>query len=122
MESKISAATWALEHDCSVVICNGQQENAIIDTINGKPIGTFFSYDENANESAMTKERMARKAREGGRLLQQLLPEERSAIIKDYAQRLRKNVKAIMEANSLDIKLAKEKSNFKLHWLNLRKS
>lgn len=108
MESKIAAASWALEHDCSVVICNGQQENAITDTINGKQIGTFFSYDENAQESTMSKELLATKAREGGRLLQQLQPEERSAIINDYADRLKANTARIMEANTLDLKLAKE--------------
>lgn len=108
MESKIAASSWALQHDCSVVICNGQQENAITNTINGKQIGTFFSYDENAHVSSMTKELMASKARVGGRLLEKLLPEERSLIIEDYAKRLKSNVKQIMEANSLDIKLAKE--------------
>lgn len=108
MESKIAAASWALEHDCSVVICNGQQENAITDTINGKQIGTFFSYDENAHLNSMTNESLAKKAREGGRLLQQLQPNERSAIIEDYAERLKKNTAKIMEANAMDIKLAKE--------------
>lgn len=108
MKTKIDASTWALENDCSVVICNGQLANAIRDTIDGKQIGTFFSYDENAHASAMCKELIAKKARDGSRLLQQLLPDERSAIIEDYAGRLKKNAKKIMEANSLDIKLAKE--------------
>lgn len=108
MESKIAAASWALEHNCSVVICNGQQENAITDTIHGKQIGTFFSYDENASTNSMTKELMATKAREGARFLQQLKPEERSAIINDYGERLKANTKRIMEANAIDLKLAKE--------------
>jgi len=108
MESKMAAAAWALDHNCSVVICNGQQENAITDTINGKSIGTFFSYDENAMANAMSKELMAKKARVGGRLLQQLQPSERSVIIEDYAKRLRDNIKPIMEANALDIRLARE--------------
>lgn len=56
MESKIAAANWALEHDCSVVICNGQQENAITDTIGGKPIGTFFTNDEDVDLNSLTKE------------------------------------------------------------------
>jgi glutamate 5-kinase len=50
MKSKVQAATWALENDCSVVICNGGLEDAIVGTINGKRIGTFFStYDDEAN-------------------------------------------------------------------------
>ena len=61
MESKIAASSWALEHDCSVVICNGQQENAITDTINGKKIGTFFSNDENIDTNSVTKEILATK-------------------------------------------------------------
>lgn len=109
MESKIAAASWALEHDCSVVICNGQQENAITNTINGKKIGTFFSNDvETDDTNSVTKEILASKAREGGRVLQQLKPSERSEIINDYGRRLKANVKVIMEANALDIKLAKE--------------
>ena len=108
MESKIAAASWALEHNCSVVICNGQQENAITDTIHGKQIGTFFAYDANAPTNAMTKELMASKAREGARSLQQLRPEERRAIINDYGERLRANTKRIMEANAIDLRLAKE--------------
>lgn len=43
MQSKVQAANWALENNCSVVICNGGRENAILDTINGKRIGTFFA-------------------------------------------------------------------------------
>merc|ERR1719468_856669 len=108
MESKIAAANWALDHDCSVVICNGQQENAITDTIGGKPIGTFFTNDEDVDLNSLTKEIQSTKARDGGRILQILKPEERSAIILDYANKLKENIKPIMEANALDIKLAKE--------------
>lgn len=63
MESKIAAASWAVEHDCSVVICNGQQENAITDTINGKKIGTFFSNSEIDDEACETKEILASKGK-----------------------------------------------------------
>lgn len=108
MESKIEAASWAVENDCSVVICNGETENAIFDTIHGKKVGTFFSNTDADDTSYETKESIASKAREGGRLLQQLKPEERSAIIIDYAHRLKLNAKKIMEANEIDIKLAKE--------------
>ena len=46
MSSKVQAATWALEKNCSVVICNGQRENAITGIIQGKQIGTFFSFHD----------------------------------------------------------------------------
>lgn len=43
MESKVSSALWALEKGTSVVICNGNQTNAIKSILNGKKIGTFFT-------------------------------------------------------------------------------
>ena len=46
MQSKVQAAAWALDNKCSVVICNGQHENAIVEIINGKRIGTFFTNHE----------------------------------------------------------------------------
>lgn len=49
MESKIKAASYAVENDCSVVICNGKLPNAIVDTVRGKKIGTFFAPDLDMN-------------------------------------------------------------------------
>lgn len=49
MESKITAAMFAVNNDCSVVICNGKLQNAIVDTVNGKKIGTFFTNDLGVN-------------------------------------------------------------------------
>ena len=43
MESKIKAAEFALNHDCNVIICNGERHNAISDSIEGKKVGTFFT-------------------------------------------------------------------------------
>ena len=43
MAAKIEAATWAIKNDCNVVICNGKLDHAIVDTVNGKKIGTFFT-------------------------------------------------------------------------------
>ena len=40
---QVRAATWALEHDTSVVITNGFKENAILNVVNGKKMGTFFT-------------------------------------------------------------------------------
>ncbi len=106
MESKVAAATWALQHNCSTVICNGQQENAILDTIAGKSIGTFFSLVGAERADCVGKEQMARKAREGARRLQRLSADERAAVVADYAKRLKLHQDEILQANALDLKLA----------------
>lgn len=54
MATKIEAATWALKNDCSVVICNGELENAIVDTLKGKNIGTFFTDETIGNATPQT--------------------------------------------------------------------
>lgn len=109
IQSKVNAASWALEKDCSVVICNANKHyNAIIDVINGKQIGTFFTKAKNEESNFYFTEMMAIKTREAGRQLHRLTEKERSLIILDYAQKLKENIKPILEANSLDIKLAKE--------------
>lgn len=43
MDSKVNAATWALDRGVSVVICNGTQEKAIKLIIGGRKVGTFFT-------------------------------------------------------------------------------
>ena len=43
MESKVSSAVWALERGCSVIICHGNEEQAISRVVNGKQVGTFFT-------------------------------------------------------------------------------
>lgn len=45
MDSKVSAATWALDRGVNVVICNGTQEKAIKTIIGGRKVGTFFTED-----------------------------------------------------------------------------
>lgn len=45
MESKIKAAAFAVDNNCSVIICNGKKQNAIVDSVKGKKIGTFFTND-----------------------------------------------------------------------------
>jgi len=52
------------------------------------------------------------KARDGGRILQSLSAHERSTIIEKYAQSLLDNSKEILEANKLDLDLAKKNSNY----------
>ena len=51
-------------------------------------------------------------ARDGGRILQSLSAHERSNIIEKYAQSLLDNSKAILEANKLDLDLAKKNSKY----------
>jgi delta-1-pyrroline-5-carboxylate synthetase len=43
MDSKVNAATWALDRGVSVVICNGMQDKAIKTIISGRKVGTFFT-------------------------------------------------------------------------------
>lgn len=43
MESKIDSAEYALDNDCSVIICNGKKNNVILDCVRGKKSGNFFS-------------------------------------------------------------------------------
>lgn len=57
MDSKVSAATWALDRGVSVVICNGMQEKAIKTIIAGRKIGTFFT--EIADSTATPTEVLA---------------------------------------------------------------
>jgi gamma-glutamyl phosphate reductase len=50
-------------------------------------------------------------ARDGGRKLQNLSAEKRSSIIENYANSLVENSTSILEANRLDLELAKKNSN-----------
>ncbi len=50
-------------------------------------------------------------ARDGGRILQTLPAEERSRIINTYAKSLIDKSNRIMDANKLDLELAKKSSN-----------
>lgn len=43
MDSKLNAATWALDRGVSVVICNGSQDHAIKTIVAGRKVGTFFT-------------------------------------------------------------------------------
>merc|ERR1711970_678180 len=43
MESKVKSAGFALDHGCSVIICNGMKYNTIRSIMAGENIGTMFS-------------------------------------------------------------------------------
>jgi delta-1-pyrroline-5-carboxylate synthetase len=57
MDSKVNAATWALDRGVAVVICNGTQDKAIKTIISGRKVGTFFT--EHVGGGAMPVEVLA---------------------------------------------------------------
>lgn len=104
MESKVGAAAWALEKDCSVVIANGFESHVITNIVHGRKIGTFFTPHR---ESATPVEIQASNAREGGRILQSLSAEERATIIHTLADSLIDNQHEIFAANKKDLDAAR---------------
>ncbi|XP_044736470.1 delta-1-pyrroline-5-carboxylate synthase [Chrysoperla carnea] len=104
MDSKVNAATWALDRGVGVVICNGMQEKAIKMIINGRKIGTFFT---ESNISASTPvETLAENARSGGRALQSLTPEERASAVNTLADLLISKQNEVLDANARDLQEA----------------
>uniref|UniRef100_A0A8C9RMA1 Delta-1-pyrroline-5-carboxylate synthase n=1 Tax=Scleropages formosus TaxID=113540 RepID=A0A8C9RMA1_SCLFO len=81
MEAKVKAALWALQGGTSVVIANGTDPkvtgHVITDIVDGKKVGTFFS---EVKPAGPTVEQQAEMARQGGRTLASLLPEQVSEI------------------------------------------
>ncbi|XP_070539725.1 delta-1-pyrroline-5-carboxylate synthase-like isoform X2 [Ptychodera flava] len=107
MESKVKAAQWALDRGTSVVIANGTTlDNTIMKVINGRKIGTFFT---NAKEAGMTVEMQAQRAREGGRALQALTPDQRADIINRLADLLVDRQERIISANRKDVEIARRR-------------
>lgn len=54
MESKVQAACWALEQGVSAIICNGLENNALINIMRGKQVGTFFTDARNVGTPVET--------------------------------------------------------------------
>nr|CAD7570857.1 unnamed protein product [Timema californicum] len=102
MDGKVEAATWALEHGVSVVICNGMQEKAIKTILAGRKIGTFFT-DSNHALGSTPVDIMAENARQGSRVLQTLAPEDRAHCIHTLADLLVSRQSKILEANAKDL-------------------
>ncbi|XP_066997087.1 delta-1-pyrroline-5-carboxylate synthase isoform X4 [Anabrus simplex] len=102
MDSKVKAATWALDHGVSVVICNGMQEKAIKTILAGRKIGTFFT-DSSPTGGAPPVDVLAENARVGSRQLQGLAPEQRAACISTLADLLISKQSDILEANAKDM-------------------
>jgi delta-1-pyrroline-5-carboxylate synthetase len=101
MDSKVNAATWALDRGVSVVICNGMQEKAIKTILSGRKVGTFFT-DSSLGGSVPT-EVVAENARAGGRLLQTLTPEQRASCVHTLADLLLSKQSEILDANAKDL-------------------
>ncbi|CAF4207683.1 unnamed protein product [Rotaria socialis] len=100
MESKVKCASWALDHNVGVVISNGQNDKAILNIIDGKKIGTFFT---NTPSQALPVDVQAVKARDGGRVLQRLTTEQRKTIINKMASNLIQYSNDILQANKHDL-------------------
>ncbi|XP_020507744.2 delta-1-pyrroline-5-carboxylate synthase isoform X1 [Labrus bergylta] len=107
MEAKVKAALWALQGGTSVVIANGTNPkvtgHVITDIVEGKKVGTFFSEIKPAGP---TVEQQTEMARNSGRTLASLPPEQRSEIICQLAELLTERKEEILAANKLDMDLA----------------
>ncbi|CAL1537684.1 unnamed protein product [Lymnaea stagnalis] len=103
MDSKVKAATYALARNCSVVICNGCEEHAIINIVKGKKVGTFFT---RAQSRGTPIELQAKLARDGSRSLQALSGQHRTAIVNRLADLLLERKSDILAANQQDVQEA----------------
>jgi len=106
MESKVKSGAYALDHGCSVIICNGMKYNTIRNIMAGNNIGTMFTPLENTGTSV---EVLAKNARNGSRRLLTLNPHERADIIRHLARSLLTYESDIMDANCMDLDAAKAK-------------
>ncbi|BET02147.1 Amino acid kinase family [Nesidiocoris tenuis] len=105
MDSKVRAATWALDRGVSVVICNGMQEKAIKTIMSGRKLGTFFT-GASAPSGTVPVEQMAENARLGSRTLIGLDPSERANCIRTLADLLVSKQDFILAENAKDIQEA----------------
>ncbi|XP_030019191.1 delta-1-pyrroline-5-carboxylate synthase isoform X1 [Sphaeramia orbicularis] len=107
MEAKVKAALWALQGGTSVVIANGTHPkvtgHVITDIVEGKKVGTFFSEIKPAGP---TVEQQTEMARNSGRTLASLHPDQRSEIICQLAELLTEKKEEILAANKMDMDLA----------------
>ncbi|CAG7835285.1 unnamed protein product [Allacma fusca] len=105
MQSKVSAATWALNNGIAVVICNGSREGALNKIIDGKRLGTLFTTHVHGTRSP---ENLAELAKEGGRQLANLEGAQRSQMIKSIGELLISRKDDIMIANNRDLENAEK--------------
>jgi len=102
----VNASLYALEGGTSVVIANGQfkEINTVNDIVNGKKIGTFFTY---AERDIVPIEDQAIRARAGSKALANLTPNERAQIIQQLAELIQENHHEILTANQKDMEAAR---------------
>ncbi|CAF0937552.1 unnamed protein product [Adineta steineri] len=105
MESKVKCASWALDHNVGVIISNGKIDKGILNIMDGKQIGTFFT---NIPNQSLSVDVQAVKARDGSRFLQKLSSDQRKSIINKMASNLIEYSKDILQANKLDLEQAKK--------------
>lgn len=88
-----------------MVIANGvgSEFHALSKIMDGRKIGTFFSLAEKTGPSV---EEQAEDARQAGRALQALEPEQRAQILYRLADLLEERTTEILDANSRDLELA----------------
>ncbi|KAF7651821.1 hypothetical protein LDENG_00105000 [Lucifuga dentata] len=107
MEAKVKAALWALQGGTSVVIANGTHPkvtgHVITDIVEGKKVGTFFSEIKPAGP---TVEQQTELARNSGRTLATLHPDQRSEVICQLSELLTQKKEEILAANKMDVDLA----------------
>jgi len=117
MESKVEAASYALDNGVSVVIANGKfkEINTINDILHGKKIGTFFTVAEN---NGPTVEDQAVKARGASRALQSLTPHQRAEVIYKLSDLLQERQFEILEENKKDLEIAKSSRDMQSALLN----
>uniref|UniRef100_A0A8C7PPA5 Delta-1-pyrroline-5-carboxylate synthase n=1 Tax=Oncorhynchus mykiss TaxID=8022 RepID=A0A8C7PPA5_ONCMY len=120
MEAKVKAALWALQGGTSVVIANGTHPkvtgHVITDIVEGKKVGTFFS---EVKPAGPTVEQQTEMARNSGRTLAALHPDQRGAIICHLADLLVEKKEEILAANKTDMDLAANLSSALLNRLSL---
>jgi len=103
MESKVQSACYALDHGCTVIICNGMKYNTIRNIMAAQNIGTMFTPLEITGANV---EGLAKNARQGSRRMVSLLPEQRADIIRHLAGSLLTNEREILAANEKDLDAA----------------
>merc|ERR1719278_2066809 len=103
MESKVQSACYALDHGCTVIICNGMKYNTIRNIMAAQNIGTMFTPLEITGANV---EGLARNARQGSRRMVSLLPEQRADIIRHLAGSLLTSEREILAANEKDLAAA----------------
>uniref|UniRef100_A0A8C8CB43 Delta-1-pyrroline-5-carboxylate synthase n=1 Tax=Oncorhynchus tshawytscha TaxID=74940 RepID=A0A8C8CB43_ONCTS len=120
MEAKVKAALWALQGGTSVVIANGTHPkvtgHVITDIVEGKKVGTFFS---EVKPAGPTVEQQTEMARNSGRTLAALHPDQRGVIICHLADLLVEKKEEILAANKTDMDLAANLSSALLNRLSL---